>query len=317
MKVHTSSGAPPQPIPNGEPRLTTRREFLQRTAALAGGALLSSGLLGAAETPQARSAVDQVPLGKTGLRLSRLGFGTGSNSGNVQKALGQRAFNDLIRYAYDRGITYFDCAQSYATFEWIGGAVKGLPREKIFLQSKIPGQPQDVLATIDHHRKVLNTDYIDSLLIHCMVKDGWTGEWRRVMDAFEEAKSRKWIRAKGVSCHSLPALRTATSSDWTDVHLVRVNPQAKHIDGPEQTWNKPGNDIAPVLQQLKAMHAKGHGVIGMKLVGDGDFQNPADREKAVRFAMARPEINAVVIGFKSAKEIDEAIGRIDRALAAA
>jgi predicted aldo/keto reductase-like oxidoreductase len=317
MKAHTSSGGPPQPTPNGEPRLTTRREFLQRTAAFAGGALLSSGLLGAAETPQARSAVDQVPLGKTGLRLSRLGFGTGSNSGNVQKALGQRAFNDLIRYAYDRGITYFDCAQSYATFEWIAGATKGLPREKLFLQSKIPGQPQDVLAAIDHHRKVLNTDYIDSLLIHCMVKDGWTGDFRRIMDGFEEAKAKKWIRAKGVSCHSLPALRTAAASDWTEVHLVRVNPQAKHIDGPEETWNKPGNDIAPVLAQLKAMHAKGHGVIGMKLVGDGDFQNPADREKAVRFAMARPEINAVVIGFKSTKEIDEAIQRIDRALAAA
>ena len=65
------------------------------------------------------------------------------------------------------------------------------------------------------------------------------------------------------------------------------------------------------------MHAKGRGVIGMKLVGDGDFHDPADREKAARFAMARPEISAVVIGFKSTKEIDEAIQRIDRALAAA
>ena len=85
----------------------------------------------------------------------------------------------------------------------------------------------------------------------------------------------------------------------------------------EQDWNKPGNDIAPVVEQLKTMHAKGRGVIGMKLVGDGDFQNPEDREKAARFAMARPEINAVVIGFKSRQEIDEAIQRIDRALAVA
>ena len=256
-------------------------------------------------------------LGKTGLKLSRLGFGTGSNSGNVQQALGQPAFNDLIHYAYDRGITYFDCAQSYATFEWIAGAIKGLPREKLFLQSKIPGQPQDVLKTIDRHRQVFKTDYVDSLLIHCMVKDGWTDAWKRIMDAFEEAKAKQWIRVKGVSCHSLPALRTAAASDWPEVHLVRVNPQAKHIDGPEEDWNKSGNDISPVVEQLKAMHAKGRGVIGMKLVGDGDFHDPADREKAARFAMARPEINAVVIGFKSTKEIDEAIQRIDRALAAA
>ena len=122
--------------------------------------------------------------------------------------------------------------KSYATFEWIGGAIKGLPREKLFLQSKIPGQPEDVLKAIDRHRQVFDTDYIDSLLIHCMVKDGWTDQWKRVMDGFEEAKARQWIRAKGVSCHSLPALRTAVASDWPDVHLVRVNPQAKHIDGP-------------------------------------------------------------------------------------
>jgi predicted aldo/keto reductase-like oxidoreductase len=317
MKPHALSHAPARPCPGNTARITTRREFLQRTAAFAGTALLSPALVCRAETSPVRTAVDQVTLGKTGLKLSRLGFGTGTNSGNVQKALGQPAFNDLVRHAYDRGITYFDCAQSYATFEWIAGATKGLPREKLFLQSKIPGQPQDLLKTIDRQRQVLHTDYIDSLLIHCMVKDGWTDAWKRIMEAFDEAQARKWIRTKGVSCHSLPALRTAVASDWPEVHLVRVNPQAKRIDGPEQHWNKSGNDIAPVLEQLKRMYSKGRGVIGMKLVGGGDFQDPEDREKAVRFVLARPEINAVVIGFKSTSEIDEAIRRIDRALAPA
>jgi predicted aldo/keto reductase-like oxidoreductase len=294
----------------------SRREFLNRSALLAGAALLPPGLM-AAEASRKRTAVDQVPLGKTGLKLSRLGLGAGSNSGNVQKALGREAFNKLVRYAYDQGITHIDCAQSYATFQWVGGAIKGLPREKLFLQSKVSGQPDDVLAAIDKHRQVYDTDYIDSLLVHCMVKDGWTDQMKRVMDGFDEAKSRKWIRAKGVSCHSLPALRAATATAWTDVHLVRVNPQAKHIDGPEQTWNKPGTDLAPVLQEIKTMHAKGHGVIGMKIIGDGDFQNPEDREKSIRFAMAQREIDAVVIGFKSTREVDEAIERMNRALAEA
>lgn len=292
----------------------SRRQFLERTAALAGAALLAPGLLGAAQAK--RTAVDQVALGKTGLTLSRLGFGTGSNSGNVQKALGQQAFNDLIRYAYDQGITYLDCAQSYATFDWIGGAIKGLPREKLFIQSKIPGQPQDVLKAIDRHRQVFNTDYIDSLLVHCMIKDGWTEQWKRVMDGFDQAKEKKWIRSRGVSCHSLPALRTSAASDWPEVHLVRVNPQAVWIDGPEEHWNKSGDDIAPVMKEIKTMHAKGRGVIGMKLVGNGEFQKPEDRERAVRYAMAQPEIHAVVIGFKNTREIDEAIERINRALAA-
>ena len=293
----------------------TRRQFIQRSAAAAGGLLLTSCSSLRSKSAK-RTAVDQVALGKTGRKLSRLGMGTGSDSGRIQHDLGQEGFNRLVRYAYDQGITYFDCAQAYQTFPWLGGAIKGLPREKIFIQSKIGGKPEDILAAIDHHRKVFDTDYVDSMLVHCMVKDGWTDEWKRIMDGFNEAKEKKWILAKGVSCHSLPALRAATASDWTEVHLVRVNPQGKHIDGMEQTWNNPGHDLAPVLEELQTMRAKGRGVIGMKIIGNGDFQNPEDRERSIQYAMSRPEIDAVVIGFKNTSEIDEAIQRMNSALAA-
>jgi 1-deoxyxylulose-5-phosphate synthase len=315
MQTSIPAGTPSRATSCPRAHLASRRQFLARAASLAGIACAAPAALLAAPAPRVRTAVDQVALGNTGLMLSRLGFGAGSNSGNVQKALGLPAFTDLIHYGFERGITFIDCAQSYATFEWISSAIKGLPREKLFLQSKIGGKPEDVLKDIDHHRKVFNTDYIDSMLIHCMVQDGWTDPWKRVMDGFEEAKERQWIRAKGVSCHSLPALRTAAASEWTEVHLVRVNPQAKHIDGPEETWNKPGTDIQPVMEEIRTMHAKGRGVIGMKLIGDGDFVNPEDREQAARFAMAHSEIDAVVIGFKTRQEIDESIDRLDRALA--
>ncbi len=294
----------------------SRRQFLERSASAAGALLLTSFPWLQAQAATKRTAVDQVTLGKTGIKLSRLGFGSGSNSGNVQYALGQDTFNKLIHYAYDQGITYFDCAQSYRTFEWLGGAIKGLPREKLFIQSKIPGKPDQVLEAIDHHRKVFDTDYVDSLLIHCMIKDHWTDDWKRIMDAFDEAKDKKWIRAKGVSCHSLPALRAATASNWTEVHLVRVNPQGAHMDGAnEEVWDNQTHEPAPVLAELKTMRAKGRGVIGMKIIGNGDFTQPEDREKSIRFAMSRPELDAVVIGFKSTAEIDEAIRRMNRALA--
>jgi predicted aldo/keto reductase-like oxidoreductase len=297
----------------------SRRRFIQSSAALAGTALLSPwSLTGsrAATTPAAaRTAVDQVTLGKTGIKLSRLGFGTGSSNGHDQTALGKEGFNKLIRYAYDQGITYIDTAQNYATFDWISDAIKGLPREKLFIQSKVPGKPEKVLEAIDHHRKVFNTDYVDSLLIHCMVKDRWTDDWKRIMDGFNEAKEKKWIRAKGVSCHSLPALRAATVSDWTEVHLVRVNPQGKHTDGLEQEgWNTDDHDISPVIAEIKNMHAKGRGIIGMKIIGNGDFTKAEDREKSIRYAMACKEIDAIVIGFTSTQQIDEAIERMNRAL---
>ena len=297
-----------------------RRQFIQTSAALAGTALLSpwaiSDVCAAAAPVAKRTAADQVTLGKTGIKLSRLGIGTGSNNGREQTALGRDGFTNLIHYAYDHGITYIDTSESYRTFEWISDAVKGLPREKLFIQSKMDGKPNDVLAVIDHHRKVFNTDYIDSLLVHCMTRDAWTDEWKRVMDAFNEAQEKKWIRAKGVSCHSLPALRSATASDWNEVHLVRVNPQGTYTDGETAEWSSTSHhDISPVMQEIKTMHQKGRGVIGMKICGAGMFTGAADREKSIRFAMACRDIDAIVIGFTSKEQIDEAIERMNRALA--
>jgi len=289
----------------------SRRQFIQ-TSALATSALVLSSC---ATIGSKRTAADQVTLGRTGLKLSRLGMGTGSDSGNIQHALGKDGFTRLVHYAYDQGITYFDCAQSYRTFEWMADATKGLPREKLFIQSKIGGQPENALQAIDKHRKVFNTDYVDSMLIHCMVKENWTDSWMRIMEAFDTARQKKWILTQGVSCHSLPALRAATASPWTQVHLVRVNPQAKWIDGMGETWDKPGTDLTPVLAELATMRAKGRGVIGMKIIGNGEFIRAEDRERSIRFAMSCPELDAIVIGFKSTEEVDEAIQRVNSALA--
>jgi predicted aldo/keto reductase-like oxidoreductase len=302
-----------------QPDGLNRRQFLKTSTALAGTALLAPWAWSQTNAPAGsgsgpvRTATDQVTLGKTGIKLSRLGIGTGSNNGHVQAAEGKAAFVDLIHYAYDHGITYIDTAQAYATFDMIGEAIKGLPREKLFIQSKVDGRPQDVLGVIDHHRKTFNTDYVDSLLVHCMTRGQWTDEWKRVMEAFDQAKEKKWIRAKGVSCHTLPALRAAVASDWNEVHLVRVNPQGVFTDQEANGWGG-GGDIAPVMKQIKRMHEKGRGVIGMKICGNGTFTRPADREKSIRYAMACRDIDAVVIGFKNRAEIDEGIARINRAL---
>jgi predicted aldo/keto reductase-like oxidoreductase len=297
-----------------------RREFLQTSLTATTALVLGTEALITAQAKSSikRTAVDQVILGKTGIKLSRLGMGTGSNSGQVQRDLGREGFNNLVKYAYDQGITYFDCSQTYQTFEWLGGAIKGLPREKVFIQSKIPGQPENILEAIDHHRKIFDTDYIDTMLIHCMIKEGWTEQWKRVMEGFNTAKDKGWIRSKGVSCHSLPALRDATTAPWAEVHLVRINPQGRRIDGPEESvWNDTVHEVSPVVAELKTMRAKGRGIIGMKIIGNGEFVTAEDREKSIRFAMSLPELDAVVIGFKNRGEIDEAIKRINAALAEA
>jgi predicted aldo/keto reductase-like oxidoreductase len=295
----------------------TRRQFIQGTAALAGGLLLSSCALQKSAKGSKPTAVDQVTLGRTGLKLSRLGIGAGSKGGSIQRGLGSDSFNRLIRYAYDQGITYIDTADNYKTHTMVRDAIKSLPREKLFIQSKMPGVPEKPLEVLDRYRSELGVDYIDSLLVHCAVRSNWDEECKRLLDVLEEAKAKKVIRAHGVSCHSLPALAKAAQLNWVDVNLVRINPQGAHVDTPAESWDAQSgaSNVPAVLEQLAVMRKKGHGIIGMKLIGDGDFTNPQDREKSIRFAMRPGLLDAAVIGFKSTDEIDEAIQRINLALA--
>jgi predicted aldo/keto reductase-like oxidoreductase len=293
----------------------SRRDFLKGTTALAGSALASPFAAFAAKP----TATDQVTLGGTGIKLSRLGIGTGSNSGRIQHALGQDGFTRLVHYAYDQGITYIDAAKSYRTHGWIGQAIKGLPREKLFIQSKIGGRPENALQMIDEFRKVYDTDYIDSVLVHYAYTRNWTDERKRVMDAIAAAQDKQWVKIRGVSCHSLPALEQAAATDWNQVHLVRINPQGAHIDTPKEEGQAKSDrsHLPAVEKQVRAMRAKGRGIIGMKLIGNGDFTDPDQREESIRYVMQSGLCDAVVIGVKSAAEIDEAIQRINRALAEA
>jgi predicted aldo/keto reductase-like oxidoreductase len=297
----------------------SRRGFIKKSVLLAGAAAVTPWSPAFQGVAKKVAASDLVSLGKTGLRISRLGFGTGSNGGEVQRALGQKEFTRLIHYAYDHGIIYIDTAENYETHPLVRQAIKGLPRERLWLQSKMwwtPENLQNPMAALERYRKELDTDYIDSLLIHCTMKSTWPQDVRPMMDAFDEAREKKLIRLKGMSCHGLPALRVAAQVDWAEVQLARVNPQGRHVDGEDPEFGAPGQ-VNEAMKEIKAIHAKGRGVIGMKLIGNGDFQDPADRRKAIQYAMTCGFVDAIVIGFASTAEIDEAIRNIERAGVAA
>ena len=305
----------------------SRRQFLEQ-AAIAAGVLALGSVAGAQQSPASaaasvpaatvavkRTASDIVDLGKTGLKCSRLGLGLGSNNGQVQVAQGVAAFNAFIKHAFDQGVTLFDTAQSYRTFNLLGAAIKDLPRDKIFIQSKIE-QPNNILNTIDNHRKTLKTDYVDSMLVHIQYRQNWTDTWKQAMDDFNAALDKKWIKSKGVSCHSLPALRASITTDWTQVHLVRVNPQGYRLDSERQVSDTgAGGDIKPVITELKKMGEKGRGVIGMKIYGDNQLHTDEERSKSLRFAMSMPEIHAIIIGFKDIDQFDQAYKLLNKVLA--
>jgi len=109
----------------------------------------------------------------------------------------------------------------------------------------------------------------------------------------------------------------ARPDPFSGIRLVRLNPQGAWVDTPAQDWNaKSGPEhVPPVVEQIQAARAKGHGILGMKLIGNGEFTKAEDREKSIRYVMQSGLCDAVVIGCKSTDEIDEAIDRVDRALA--
>jgi 1-deoxyxylulose-5-phosphate synthase len=293
---------------------SSRRDFLKAGVA----ATLLSGIGGASAIAQTgkRSATDWITLGKSNVKVTRLAFGTGTFGGRVQRQLGQEEFTRLVRYAYDRGIRFFETAESYHGMpEMLSIALKGVPRDTYKLMTKYSTPASgDPSAKIDLFRKQLNSEYIDILLLHCLRPPTWTTDYQDLQDGLSEAQSKKIILARGASVHGLPALRTFPGNKWLEIAMIRMNHNGTRMDTPEQRDNDGIGLVDEVVAHTKKVHAQGMGVISMKLVGEGRFTTPEDRDAAMKFAMGLGCVDAVTIGFKNTSEIDEAIERMNRAL---
>ena len=289
----------------------TRREFLK--GGLAAGTLVAAGnvpLFAARPT-----ATDLVTLGRSKVKVTRLAFGTGSFSGEVQRALGQDGFARLVRYAYDHGIRFFETAESYGEMhKMLGIALKGIPRDTYQLMSKVTTRdgvnPQQ---KFDELRKLANTEYFDIMLLHWQHSGTWPSDTRRWQDAILEAESKKVVVSHGASVHGLPALRRVPGNQWLDVAMIRMNHKGRSMDAEDYATQGLGN-VPEVVEHVKEVRQEGMGVISMKLIGEGTF-NREDRGKAMRFAFRNAGVDCVTVGYKNTAEIDEAIENVNMAFA--
>jgi predicted aldo/keto reductase-like oxidoreductase len=282
----------------------------------AAGALAAGFSVKPAEAA-ARSATDWVPLGNTGVKVTRLAFGTGTYGGRVQRELGQAQFTRLVRHAYDRGIRFFESADAYNEMhEMLAIALKGIPRDSYRLMTKYRlREAANPKETIDRLRTELNTEYFDILLLHCLRTHDWFTQYERLRDAVSEAKQKKILLAHGASCHGLLPLRTFPGNKWLDIALVRVNHDGTRMDNIQGGEGETKGDVDEVSSHIRKIHAQGTGVLGMKLIGEGRFTTPEQRDASLRYVMRLGAVDAVTIGYKSTAEIDEAIDRINRHLA--
>jgi aryl-alcohol dehydrogenase-like predicted oxidoreductase len=296
----------------------TRRQFVTTTVTVGAGAVLL-GKTGFS-LPSGSSDVSSGPfkivnLGKSGIKTTFLGMGTGFSGGNRSSNITRAGVAEsLIRQAYEKGIRFFDCADSYGTHPYTAAALKGYPRESYTLSSKIwlsqggiPEQDRpDANIVIDRFRKELNTDYLDLVQIHCMTEANWTDMEKRQMDILENLKAKKVIRAHGVSVHSLEAMEACIDSPWVDVIHVRINPFGEAMD------RKDPAEVTPVIEKL---HKSGKGIIGMKLIGNGNFRNDPEKiEASLKYVLGLGTVDSIIVGFELPGQIDNYIGRVERAL---
>jgi hypothetical protein len=285
-----------------------RREFLGRLAvagaAVAGGRAAAAG---GGETARPKCGSDVVRLGRSGLTTSLLGIGTGTVGGSQQRALGTDGFTRLVRHALERGVRYIDTADMYGMHVFIQIALRGVPRDRYFLQTKTMAKiPEVARADIERFRRELGVETIDLVLMHCMTTRSWPSDMRPVMDVLDEAKHKGRVRAVGLSCHGWDPLVAAAESDWPDVQLARINPFGDKMDAePER-----------VAGQLKKMHAKGRGVLGMKIYGESGFGSREKRLQSLTYVLHLGCVDAFTIGFTSTRQLDETLDLIESSLQA-
>ncbi|MGP8245763.1 MAG: aldo/keto reductase [Bryobacteraceae bacterium] len=250
-------------------------------------------------------ASDRVLLGPRKIAVSRLAMGTGTHGGggrSNQTRMGYDAFAVWLRLAYDHGVTFWDSANQYGSHTYIREAFKTVPRDKVTILTKTNSTTADaVKADIDRFRKELGTDYIDILLMHKMEAADWNVRMKGPMDVISEAREKGLVRSHGVSCHSLVALQTAAGEPWVEVEFARLNPVQLHMDADPRT-------VVSVLDQMKR---NGKGVVGMKILGQGDLRYKTD--EALQFALAQSCLDCLTIGSESREEIEDLLTKIPAA----
>lgn len=294
-----------------------RRKFI---AALSLGTahLLFNNQLNASEKPiYSKDPTQLVKLGNSGITTSLLGMGTGVHGGNRSSAITRQDKSksiEAIQYALERGVRFFDCADTYGTHQLVAEALKNEDRHKLTLSSKIwvrsggipePERP-DADKVVDRFRKELNTDYLDIVQIHCMVDNNWTDTQKRQMDILENLKSKGIIKAHGVSVHSLDAMKDALHNPWVDIIHVRINPYGIAMDKP---------DPSEVVEVISQLHDSGKGVIGMKLIGDGKYKDDSEKiDNALKFVLGLGTVDMMIVGFERKEQIENYLDRMEIAL---
>lgn len=220
-------------------------------------------------------------LGKTGLKISSLGFG-GIPIQRIDAEGTRSLFDTLEEY----GINYIDTARGYTVSEeYIGYAIKGR-REKFILATKSMARTKSAMAAdIELSLKNLGTDHIDLYQVHnaspeqlktVMAEDG-------ALEALLEAKAAGKIDHIGLTSHSVETFKLALELDWVETFMF--------------PYNLVESDIEPLIEKCSE---KNIAFIAMKPLAGGAIDNAA---LALRYVTSNPSLTVVIPGMYSSDEV--------------
>ena len=283
-----------------------RRNFILTSLLATGAVTLSKFPYHLYAGTEKKYAWDRIKLGNAGVEVSRMAMGTGTNGGgknsNQTRKLGFKGLSDLLRAAYDEGVTFWDSADSYGTHPHLKEALKSVPREKVVILTKADIETADEMkSAIERYRQEIGTDYIDIILLHAVTNPNWRNELKGPMEVLSEAKEKGLVRMVGISCHSFSALEAAAEEPWVELDLARWNPGGSRMDA----------DVSVVKKALIKMKANGKSIMGMKVLGQGDLLNKID--ECLQFQLGSEFIDCFTIGVENYDQFKDLVKRIPEA----
>lgn len=297
----------------------TRRKFIE-TSLIGAGALAiapvwGKGMISIEDKLAFTSATDKTELGRTGIMASALAMGTGMHGwqrSSDHTRMGQKAYSALIHRGIDHGLNFIDMADLYGTHPYTRRALGEVDRDKYVMLSKIWPRPEDwntpsgAAEEVNRFRQEMGVEQIDICLIHSMLNDQWTEEYKGIRDGLSELKQKGIVRAVGVSCHDHGALKVAAKHPWVDVIFARINNAGVKMDG----------TVEEISRTLLTARSNGKAVIGMKIFGEGKLTSPEEKDASLKFVLGNNLVDAMTIGMMNPDQVDDSIARIDQALKA-
>lgn len=236
-------------------------------------------------------------LGSSGLQVSRIGFGV-LTMGATQLDLDLDAGADLIRYALDQGINFFDTAQYYRTYPYLKRALAGRQDQVVLCSKCLSGSYEAMREAVEEARTQLDRDVIEIFLLHEVRHNGDLESRTGALTYLLEAKAKGLIKAVGVSTHHADVAMAAAVRPEFDVFFPLINFQGLGIrygDGP--------GTREQMEQSIQAAAESGKGVFAMKVFGGGNLTG--HYREALDYVCALPGIHSLIIGFGQHQEIDE------------